>query len=51
MTLKVFKILAALKDRVDEALAQREIAMASGLSVGMVNRAMTDLHECGYVRE
>lgn len=51
ISLKEFKILAALEDRVDEALTQREIAMASGLSVGTVNRAMTDLHERGYVRE
>lgn len=51
LDLKDFKILAALEARVNESLTQREIAAAADLSVGTVNRAMTDLHNRGFVRE
>lgn len=51
LDVKDFKILTALEARVNESLTQREIAAASDLSVGTVNRAMADLHERGFVRE
>lgn len=48
---KEFKILAALEAHGGEVLTQREIAAASGLSVGTVNRMMSDLNERGFVCE
>ncbi len=51
LELKEFKILTALEARVDEVLTQREVAMATELSVGTVNRSLADLHERGFVAE
>ena len=48
---KNFKILTALETRTDEVLTQREIAAMADLSVGTVNRTMTELHKRGFVCE
>ena len=51
LDLKEFKILVALEEQRCKSLTQREIAAASGLSVGTVNRVMPLLRERGLVRD
>ncbi|MFR4802772.1 MAG: winged helix-turn-helix domain-containing protein [Eggerthellaceae bacterium] len=51
LDLKEFKILVALEEQRCKSLTQREIASASGLSVGTVNRVMPLLRERGLVRD
>ena len=50
LDLKEFKILTALEAS-DTPMTQREIASATGLSVGTVNKAVSDLSEQGLVAD
>lgn len=49
LTAKEFKLLELVEGRAGEKLTQRDLATATGFSVGSVNKLVTSLTEAGFL--